>query len=74
MWEKNVWNWRAITLGLGTWSDSEISSIMLTSPTGYTTGFVRFFWKSVLSCIEGVVPLFMAHKTGDKRTTFICQE
>lgn len=34
---------RAITLGLGTWSDSEISSIMLTSPTGYTTGFVRFF-------------------------------
>lgn len=43
MWEKNVWNWRAITLGLGTWSDSEISSIMLTSPTGYTTGFVRFF-------------------------------
>lgn len=32
-----------IDVRLGTWSDSEISAIMLTSPTGYTTGFVRFF-------------------------------
>lgn len=32
-----------IDVRLGTWSDSEISAIMLTSPTGYTTGFVRVF-------------------------------
>lgn len=72
MWEKNVWNWCVIIFGFGIWFDFEIFFIMLISFIGYIIGFVRFFWKSVLLCIEGVVFFFMVYKIGDKRIIFIC--
>lgn len=48
-----------IDVRLGTWSDSEISAIMLTSPTGYTTGFVRVFFKRAFCHVLKELSLFL---------------